>query len=344
MLDRPTLIALVFGSLGGAALQALGLPAGWLCGSMFAVMAIALRGIRVRMPEPVRNVALLVIGVSMGTAITPEILGRAAAWPLSLTLLVISVAATMQFGTFYLQRRWGWDNATARLASVPGALSAVLAIGADSRGDMVRISVSQGLRQVLLVGLVPLLFWITPEAAGLARPNMMADLPAMALMLAVGTVAGLLCRRIGLPGGLLAGAMIGSGALQATGLVIGGLPMPVLIAAYVILGSSIGAKLYGVTRATLVAVLRPSLGATLGAEVIAGAFAATTSALLDLPLLEVWLAFAPGGVEAMTVLAYLLNLDPGFVSAHHVVRLLLLMLLSPLWTRGLRATIAPSHV
>jgi uncharacterized membrane protein AbrB (regulator of aidB expression) len=49
----------------------------------------------------------------------------------------------------------------------------------------------------------------------------------------------------------------------------------------------------------------------------------------------VWLAYAPGGVEAMTIMAFALGLDPAFVGAHHVVRLIVLNVFVPLWLRRL---------
>ena len=39
---------------------------------------------------------------------------------------------------------------------------------------------------------------------------------------------------------------------------------------------------------------------------------------LSLPLAEVMIAYAPGAVDAMMLLALALNLDPVYVGAHHV--------------------------
>lgn len=46
-----------------------------------------------------------------------------------------------------------------------------------------------------------------------------------------------------------------------------------------------------------------------------------------------FVAFAPGGVEAMAAIAVQSGLDPTFVAAHHVFRLLLLTVLVPLLLR-----------
>ena len=41
-------------------------------------------------------------------------------------------------------------------------------------------------------------------------------------------------------------------------------------------------------------------------------------------------AYAPGGLEAMTILAFALHLDPAFVGAHHLWRFLYVSVMMPL--------------
>ena len=55
--------------------------------------------------------------------------------------------------------------------------------------------------------------------------------------------------------------------------------------------------------------------------------------LLGLPFGQLWLAYAPGGVEAMAAMALALSLDPAFVGAHHVLRILGLNAVSASWLR-----------
>ena len=56
------------------------------------------------------------------------------------------------------------------------------------------------------------------------------------------------------------------------------------------------------------------------AMVIAVAGAVFTTAVAGLPLALTLLAFAPGGLEAMTIMAFALNLDPAYVAAHQIAR------------------------
>jgi hypothetical protein len=63
---------------------------------------------------------------------------------------------------------------------------------------------------------------------------------------------------------------------------------------------------------------------------IAGVFAAGLVSMLTLPIGEVMIAYAPGAVDAMMLLALALNLDPVYVGSHHLVRIFLVSLAMPL--------------
>ncbi len=96
----------------------------------------------------------------------------------------------------------------------------------------------------------------------------------------------------------------------------------------------IGARFRGTSLATLRRTVPGSIGSVLLALAVSAAIAAAGSLLLPLSFGQLWLAYAPGGVEAMAVMALALQLDPAFVGAHHVLRILGLNLISPLWLRN----------
>ena len=51
------------------------------------------------------------------------------------------------------------------------------------------------------------------------------------------------------------------------------------------------------------------------------------------PFAEALAAFAPGGLEAMTLMAFALGLDPLFVGAHHLARFFMISLALPFFAR-----------
>ena len=64
-----------------------------------------------------------------------------------------------------------------------------------------------------------------------------------------------------------------------------------------------------------------------------GVRAALVTAIVGQPIGDTVVAFAPGAIEAMTVLAFTLGLDPVYVALHHLARFILVAILVPLAMR-----------
>jgi uncharacterized membrane protein AbrB (regulator of aidB expression) len=75
------------------------------------------------------------------------------------------------------------------------------------------------------------------------------------------------------------------------------------------------------------------------AVAMAALFAALLISVLSLKAAEVMIAFAPGAVDAMMLLALALNLDPVYVGAHHLTRIFFVSLTMPLVARRSARTI-----
>jgi uncharacterized membrane protein AbrB (regulator of aidB expression) len=64
--------------------------------------------------------------------------------------------------------------------------------------------------------------------------------------------------------------------------------------------------------------------------------------MLTVPLAEVMIAYAPGAVDAMLLLALALNLDPVYVGAHHLARIFFVLLTMPIVVRRGARTAEPA--
>ena len=62
----------------------------------------------------------------------------------------------------------------------------------------------------------------------------------------------------------------------------------------------------------------------------AAIFAVIVSALTGLELIALLLAYAPGGVAEMSLIAFAIDADSGFVAVHHIVRIVFVMISVPL--------------
>ena len=69
--------------------------------------------------------------------------------------------------------------------------------------------------------------------------------------------------------------------------------------------------------------------------VIAALFA---SLIIDKNFFTLLLSYCPGGIYEVAVIAIFFNLDPEFVSFHHIIRLLMILFVVPIILRFLKKT------
>jgi len=328
-------VTLAIAAAGGVFFAVAGLPAPWLTGAAVAVGLAAIAGLSLGVPSPIRQGAILFFGTIMGAGVTPETFAQAPNWLISLGGLVCVVPAIAFTVSFYLYRFHGFDEATARLASVPGNLSYVIALAEEQPNvDKRRVAMVQIVRLTTLLILLPLIFdalgyvAVQPADRLAAREYGLGDI---AVLFTAGFAGGILALIIGFPGGAITGAMLGSGILSGSGFVHVQLPDWLLLPAFILLGGMAGSNFSGTDRQFLLANLAPSLGAVLIGALIASLFAGPIALLTGMSFAQIWLAYSPGGADTMAALALALSLEPAFVAAHHVFRMLGLGAMTPIW-------------
>jgi membrane AbrB-like protein len=333
-------LTLAAGTFGGAVFAVFDLPAAWLAGALVAVSALALVGVPVHLPDTLRKVIFVVLGISLGAAVTPETVAGIRTWPITLALLAVSLPVTMGAVMLYLRFVSKWKYRETLYASAPGALSAVLAMASEARVDVRMVAFVQTVRVFLLIAALPGLLLAAGLSASVGAIPPTAGVHAASLqdtliMAATGIASALIADRLRVPGGLLIGPMIVNGFLHGAGYVQGNIPSVLLLASFVVLGAFTGTRFAGTTPAMIRRLLIDSIGAFVVALTVCACFAFLAAWLSGENLAKTIVAFAPGGLEAMTILAFMIGLDPAFVGAHHLARFILIALLLPFAGRWL---------
>ena len=106
-----------------------------------------------------------------------------------------------------------------------------------------------------------------------------------------------------------------------------------MIVGFVVIGVLIAARFAGTSMAELRRLARASVAAFLIGVAVTLVVALAVAWIAGLPVGKVILAYAPGGIEAMAILAFVLDMDPAFVGAHHIVRFVGIAMLLPLAAR-----------
>jgi len=336
---RRVVETLAFAAAGGGTLGWLGMPAGYLSGSILVVAAAALAGRPLFMPQLLTRVFFVVIGISLGAVVTPQTLHGMAAYPLSIAVLIVAMLCVSLGGSAYLYLVHRWELLSAYLASSPGGLSQVLVVAAELGADLRAIAIVQSMRVVIIAVGLPAGLSLLGLGSHATRPGngpaSLALVDELAILVAASTVVALIAFRFRFPGGLLFGALFASAALHGSGLIHAVVPPWVANLAMIVLGGVIGARFANTSLRLFAGYLAAAFGAFAVAVTIAAIFAAVLIKMLVLPVPEVMIAYAPGSADAMMLLALALHLDPVYVGAHHVMRVIFVSLLMPLVARRL---------
>ncbi len=315
------------------------LPLPFLLGPLAVCLVTALMGANLAAP-PVSwlNAVRTILGVAAGSSISPSLMQQLPQTLASASLVPVFLVASLLLGYPYFRYLVGFDKPTSYFATMPGGFAEMILFGGEKGGNMRALSLVHATRILTLVSLTPFILGFYLDVDLSVAPGVrMMDIPIkdLAVMTVCGLVGYKLARRIGMFGAPVLGPMILAGAASLTGLIENRPPTEALILAQFFIGTSIGAHYVGVTRDELRRVISASVGYAVILGLLTLGFGELIYGLGIHDLLHGILAFAPGGQPEMVMLAILTGADITFVIFHHVLRLLLVLSLTPLLARWL---------
>jgi len=334
---RPFAEAMLIAAAGGATFEYAGFPAGWMAGSLVFVAIAALCGRQTHVPTGAARLFFIALGIIIGGVATPETVRGMTTWPLSIVIISVGMVTVTVAAAGYLKLVHGWDAQTALFAAVPGSLSQVSAMAAERRADLRAIIIVQTVRVIVLAVGVPLSLTL----AGFDAPSQLPvgargafEAPWHLAGLVAGSVAAaLMLYRIGFTGGFFFGPMVVSAFLHGGGFVDVSLPSWLAVLSMIALGAINGSRFNQTSFRMLVQYLKASLGSLAVVISVAAIFVFLAASLLSLRIEDLVASYAPGSVDVMMILALALHLDPVFVGAHHLARILVVSLALPLGAR-----------
>ncbi|WP_313137928.1 AbrB family transcriptional regulator [Paracoccus jeotgali] len=335
------LLALALGALGGALFTWIGMPLSWMLGAMaFSGLASILR-FPVKGSVIARPPMSAVIGTMLGSQFGPHTLNSAVEWWPALIGLAVYLFVAAILCNFYLRKVVNLDRPTAFFSAMPGGLIDMVLLGAERGGDERTIALMHSSRIFLVVlSLPPLMTLLTGADPG-ARIAAWRPLAGMELAdvvwflgtLAVGIAFGKLAR---LPAPFLIGPMLVSVGLHWSGTSGFVVPSTVIAVAQVVLGTTVGCRFAGTSTRRILHILLTSAGSTVILLGVAGLFALGLQFVIDVPVEGILLAFAPGGLAEMSLVALALNLEVSFVVVSHISRIGMVILAAGLLSRANR--------
>ena len=333
------------GAMGGALFAFFDLPLAWMLGAMVASALAAFLQVPVTIDPRIRSLMLIVLGTMLGSSFSPEILARAAQWSLSVGALALYAVAAGAIGFLTYRRLFGYPFPTAFFAGAPGGFNEMVMMGTAMGGDERTISLSHATRVFIVVMIVP--FWFRysgnyqppAQIAATGPDTQLIDLA----MLAAGALVGLtVAKLLRIPAPHLTGPMMSSALIHLLGWTAAAPPLPLVSLSQVIIGAAIGARFSGISFAALAGTIRASIFVSGLMTLLSLSFAGVLASITGLAFAPLLLAFAPGGLAEMSLVALALNVDTAFVATHHIARIIMVVILAPIIFRLIRGRKPPS--
>lgn len=328
---RRFLLALALGILGGWLFALCRLPLPWMLGSMVFCTAAAIARAPVAAPTVIRPPMSAVIGVMLGSGFRPDLIAQLPNWLPTLAGLVLFMLACAVCCVGYFRRVAGYDPVTAFFAGMPGGLVEMVITGEEKGGDARTIALIHSARILLVVMTLPFVVqWLEGVSLGVNRTSgpSMLQTPALGWfwLVACGVLGVVLGHLVRLPAKVLLGPMLVSAAVHLVGLSDSVPPFEIVNLAQLILGVTIGCRFVGTPPQAILRILVISAGSTLILVALTLIFAFAVAHLSRYQPVPLILAYSPGGLAEMSLIALALHTEVAFVAAHHIVRVFLVMI------------------
>lgn len=322
----------LLGAIGGGVAVWLNLPLAWMMGSLIFTLVLALGGVEISLPKPLKIGVRMMVGLILGAAVTPEALSRVHEWPVTLMLLVLGIVLMVLCSTLYYRKSAGFDLLTSFSASIPGAISSIpmlaIAMGADPK----KMVLPHLFRITLIILIIPPLYSVWQGASTASLPVNVGQqidwLGEYLWLVPCAPLAWYVGRMLRLPIPELTATMIFSAAWSLNGFSIR-LPDWLFAITFIVIGSSIGGRFYKMSLTLLLGTGRHALIGNSITLLTTAVIAGLIHVLTGVPLPVALLAVVPGGIAEMAILAAVLGVDPVFVTFHQVMRSLLISAVAP---------------
>lgn len=336
----PVLATFALGAAGGLAGAAAGLPLGVLLGALVSVAVAAsarlhLFGALPGVPPHWRYALIPVIGVAIGGSFPADFLAQALHW-WPTVLAVVAFVPAAHWVSYQIYRRLGRiDPPTAFFSAMPGGFIEALEMGEARGAEMQMLVMLQFLRLILCIVLVPLTFSLVTghavgSGSGVAMPGAGVPLTLQdgLVLLGAAVLGYLAASRMNFPAAVLSGPLLLSALAHASGLTAASPPGWMILVTQWVVGTTLGTRFAGLDLRRLWLAMRLSVAAIAASLLIAVAIALALSGPVKEPASAVILAFAPGGISEMALVAISLQLSAVYVTLHHLVRIVLAVLVA----------------
>ena len=316
------------------------LPLPWLFGPLFSCLLAALIGINLYSIKILSDAMRTILGVAVGATVTISFLLALPGFWNTLIFIPITVILSGIIGVWYFQKLCGYDFPTAYYSSMPGGLQDMLVFGEEAGGNVRAMSLIHATRILVIIIALPILLtfiWGISLDKPPGDPIRNFEIKQL-IILGMCAIAGWkIASFLGMFGASILGPLILTAIASITGILHTRPPVEAIWAAQYFIALGIGVKYVGVTAQEIRKDILAGLGFCIFLLVITLSIVSLVINYNLAPAVDAMLSMAPGGQAELVVMALIVGADLGFVVAHHLFRIFIVILGAPIMERFMKS-------
>ena len=317
------------------------IPLAWMIGPMIVTSFIALKGFQVMMPRLALSSILIILGLHIGNYIDQNLLNQMVNWIWTTIIMFFYIIISILIVSKYLQKFSNYKEKTSIFSAAPGALGPLMILAEYEKSDLSQVATAHLIRLIIIITLFPFIIvnLYPAEALELEKFDYMSQNHGeLVLLILVSLIFIFFFDKVKVPAALLSGTLVASGVLQIFDIASYKLPDASINFCLLILGASVGCRFANKTFKEVANNSFHGLVATVLLVLLGFVAAYIATFFVDTNFLSLILSFCPGGIYEVAVIAIAFDLEPDFVSFHHIIRLLFILFIVPVILRIIEKT------
>ena len=312
----------------------LNIPLAWFLGPMLITSLASLMGLKIKMPKLVLSSILILLGLYIGNYIDKNLLSQMNQWVWTSIIMLIYIIVSVLIVSKYLQIFSKYERKTSIFSAAPGALGPLLILAEDEKKtDLSQVATSHLIRLIIIITIFPFIVnsFYDSESFMVVEKNLNdQNIINLIILIIFSILLILLFDKFKIPAALLSGTLFASGILQITEIATYKLSPSIIDYCLLILGASVGCRFANKTFGEIASNAWHSFIATFLLVILGLIAAFVASLIIDKNFFTLILSYCPGGIYEVAVIAIFFDLDPEFVSFHHIIRLLMILFIVPI--------------
>ena len=308
-------------------------PLAWFLGPMLVTSLASLMGLKIKMPRLILSSILILLGLYIGNYIDKSLLIQMHQWVWTSLIMLIYIIFSVLIVSKYLEKFSKYDKKTSIFSAAPGALGPLMILAENEKTDLSQVATSHLIRLIIIITFFPFIvnsFYDVRnvEIAQVTIQNQ--NLNHLLILIIASIILIYFFDKLKIPAALLSGTLVASGFLQIAEIATYQISPDIIDYCLLILGASVGCRFADKTFSEIGRNALHSFVATFLLVVLGVIAALVASLIIDKNFFTLLLSYCPGGIYEVAVIAIFFNLDPEFVSFHHIIRLLMILFIVPI--------------